>query len=170
MGKVVAKKPPVRPPGIFFVPTAPGLPPPPGLAPPEAPCEPCRSTVEKRKSVDAKDAPRTRTLTPNSFAWIVDARKLRSKDNVEVSPRFEVDLESGPVGFRVVMNAKEISYKTGSVSFQQARGAGTLTVKSETSVPGVVSIDVAVGQCDRKEPVLHKFSEHAVCRLPDVWK
>jgi len=42
--------------------------------------------------------------------------------------------------------------------------------KSETSVPGVVSIDVAVGQCDGKEPVLHKFSEHAVCRLPDVWK
>jgi len=158
--------PPVLPPGLR---TPPGLPPP-DVAPPAASCEPCKSTVAKKEEVvDLKDVPRTRTLTPNSFAWVVDARKLSSSDKVIVSPRFEFASSSGPAGFRVIMYPKDISHRTGRESFKRSRGFGSITVKSESSLFGDVSIDVTVGQRGCREPVLHNFSQEPVSQIPDVW-
>eukprot|EP00929_Paragymnodinium_shiwhaense_P099895 TRINITY_DN6180_c0_g1_i1.p1 TRINITY_DN6180_c0_g1~~TRINITY_DN6180_c0_g1_i1.p1 ORF type:complete len:325 (+),score=39.01 TRINITY_DN6180_c0_g1_i1:79-1053(+) len=150
---------PVRPPGIFF---------PPGLHPPDHLAVDIIEPTLDEKPIDMQAMSRTRTVTPNSFVWVLDARKLTSSDKVIVSPRFEF-AAPGPVPFRVMLYPKEINYHSGSVSFRRSRGLGTVHLKSEINLQGDVLIDVSVGQSCCDEPIEHDFSETGVCRLPDLW-
>lgn len=165
--EVAKKRSPLRPPGVFFA----G---PPGLGPPKAavtkPAFPQAAAGTKPvQPMHLKGLARTRTLTPNSVIWAVDARKLNSSDKVIVSPRFQFEAATGPTPFRVLIYPKEVSYRAGTVSFKRSRGLCTIQLKSEISLPGDVCIDVRVGQSGCSGPVVHDFSETGVCRLPDTW-
>jgi hypothetical protein len=118
-----------------------------------------------------------------SIRWSVDARKLRVKDKVAVSPSFEL-VDGVPGTFRLMLYPKAVSDRKGGASFKKAKGKGSVHVKCESpegSVhDGIIALRISVGsgggcisdgsdlpqQEAPRGPVMHNFAESGICSLP----
>jgi len=110
----------------------------------------------------------------------VDARKLKVKDKVVVSPAFALSPQM-PGTFRMMMHPTTTSDRKGGASFRKAKGKGNVSVKCESSVEEMhhghlsVSIQVRSPQDGSVEisaeeamrgPVIHNFAYSGICSLP----
>lgn len=121
-----------------------------------------------------------RTVAPDSGAlqvrWTVDARKLRCRDKIAVSPPFALD--SPPGTFRLMLCPKAVSDRKGGASFQKAKGRGFVQVKCEAALGeaarGAMSLRVAVGgpggaAPEPRGPLRHDFAQCGVCCDQEEW-
>eukprot|EP00929_Paragymnodinium_shiwhaense_P007222 TRINITY_DN111154_c0_g1_i1.p1 TRINITY_DN111154_c0_g1~~TRINITY_DN111154_c0_g1_i1.p1 ORF type:complete len:302 (-),score=62.83 TRINITY_DN111154_c0_g1_i1:549-1454(-) len=162
MTGIVAKKvAPAKPPGTFFKP-------PPGLSKPDFAVKSKAETTEGLMEV----VPQVSAF--NVSTWILQARRLRSSNNVIISPRFEFTA-SCTVPFRVMLQPKDSSEcrrtdgrnVKNSISFKASKGVGTVLIKSEELTPDIVSVRVKVGK--EEVSVVHDFGKATICRLPGDW-
>lgn len=103
------------------------------------------------------------------IAWTVDARRLQTKDKQAVSQPFELDFG----GRFQNVTCKVLIYPPRDVSFQKARGVGSVKLKCEMCLPeavGRVSFTVSVGEGRKLQgprgPFPHSFVLNSVCGLP----
>jgi hypothetical protein len=119
--------------------------------------------------------------------WTVDARKLKVKDKVAVSPPFELRNEKNsaadiPGTFRLMLHPKAVTERKGGGSFRKAKGKGTITVKCESPdgliYDGAVAVKISVGNGSDDDtepprgPMQHNFAESSIFSLPcdqDEW-
>jgi len=104
------------------------------------------------------------------IAWVLDAKKLFSKDRCFVSPAFELPLGC-QVPFKVLLQAKKKSQARGGENFCRARGIGSVHLKCEAAseeVPpcAALTFTIAVGKEPPRGPVRHDFSHGSVAGLP----
>jgi len=111
--------------------------------------------------------------------WTVDARKLRGRDKIAVSPPFELDSPRGT--FRLMLCPKAVSDRKGGASFQKAKGRGFVQVKCEAALgeatAGVLSLRISVdsgrpgsaAQEPSRGPVRHDFAQSGVCCHEEEW-
>jgi len=110
--------------------------------------------------------------------WIVDARKLKVKDKVAVSPPFEL-CKGVPGTFRIMLYPTVVSDRKGGASFKKAKGKGSVQIKCESPLDdvydGIVTLRILVcglQQVDSgaeeapRGPVQHNFADSGVCSLP----
>lgn len=119
--------------------------------------------------------------------WTVDARKLKVKDKVAVSPPFEL-CKSIPGTFRMMLYPKVVSDRKGGASFKKAKGRGSVHLKCESPDGevhhGTIGFMFLVSRGHLKEPresadmekeeaeelprgpVRHSFAECGLCSLP----
>jgi hypothetical protein len=134
----------------------------------------------------ASQQPRT-VLDPNSgnccICWVVDARKLRSKNQV-VSKAFEITLRSGHTAAFVMMLQPEVQKEgKGGRSFLASKGNGFVQLKCETELSGgqkhdllfCIGTSAVVGQPGAEPPrgpVQNDFAQSTISNLPKregVW-
>jgi len=134
----------------------------------------------------ASQQPQT-VLDPNSgnccISWVVDARKLRSKNQV-VSKAFEITLRSGYVASFVMMLQPEAQHEVkGGRSFLASKGNGFVQLKCEADLSGgqkhdllfCVGTSAVVGQPGAEPPrgpVQNDFAQNSISKLPTgegVW-
>jgi hypothetical protein len=111
------------------------------------------------------------TTSVMCIQWTVDARKLNSKDNVIVSPSFDLPLVQ-PTPFKIMLQPKQLSSRKGGQCFQKCRGVGTVLLKCEVGVPeGAANLTVksSVGKERFARHQEHDFSQCGVCSMPHVW-
>merc|ERR550525_80121 len=90
------------------------------------------------------------SATSAKITWVVDAKRLQSKDRMLVSPAFELPL-GRPVPFRLMVQPKSTSGAKGGESFEKARGLGSIQLKCEEALTEhaagstVVTFRLAVG-------------------------
>jgi len=112
-----------------------------------------------------------RTDTIAKVTWVVDARRLQSKDKMLVSPAFELPL-GRPVPFRLMLQPKSTSGAKGAESFARARGLASVQLKCEESLKAdaagtsVVAFRVAAGPLSWRGPVRHDFAGTSAASLP----
>lgn len=112
-----------------------------------------------------------RTSASMSIQWVVDARKLSSKDTVIVSPSFELPFVSS-TSFRIMLRPEQVSLQASGLSFQKSRGVGTVQLKCVSEFPeevGPLELRWMVGQGPLGEQQVHDFSQCGVCSVPQVW-
>jgi len=102
--------------------------------------------------------------------WTIDAKKLLSKDNVIVSPSFDVAMER-LLPFRMMLLPREVSDKKGGHCFKKARGAGSVQLKCEVDLEDIAfdtTVTFSLSTCGKKRrgPVTHDFAHAGVCGLP----
>lgn len=102
--------------------------------------------------------------------WTIDARKLQTKDNVIVSPSFEIDMVR-PIPFRMMLLPREVTDKKGGHCFKKARGAGSVQLKCEADLEDsafdtTLTFRVSAGGEKQRGPVTHDFARTGVCSLP----
>jgi len=112
-------------------------------------------------------APNTNTTR---IAWVVDAKKLFSKDRCFVSPAFELPMGC-QVPFKVILQAKKKSQARGGENFCRARGIGSVHLKCEAASEALpactaLTFTIAVGQEPPRGPVRHDFACGSVAGLP----
>jgi hypothetical protein len=106
-----------------------------------------------------------------SIRWTVDARKLNSKDNVVVSPSFDL-LLAQPTPFKIMLRPKEMSSRKGGHSFQKSRGLGIVLLKCEVGLPdGFANLTLrsSVGRAPFARNQVHDFSQSGVCSMSQEW-
>jgi hypothetical protein len=89
---------------------------------PARPIHPQPPTISKSRSADGSCL---------RIFWTVDAKKLKVKDKVAVSPPFELD-EKVPGTFRMMLYPKIVSDRKGGASFKKAKGKGSVHIKCES--------------------------------------
>jgi len=104
--------------------------------------------------------------------WFVDARKLRGKDKLAVSPNFELPLGlhgTARAVFKLMINAKSTADRKGGACFKEAKGRGTIQLKCQTDLSeasGDASFSIAIGSGVRAQkkrgPIAHNFASNAV--------
>jgi hypothetical protein len=120
-------------------------------------------------------------LDPNTgnrcTSWVVDARKLRSKNQV-VSKAFEITLRSGHIATFVIMLHPEVRQDVkGGRSFVASKGNGYVQLKCETELSGgqnhellfCVGTSAVVGQPSAEPPrgpVRNDFGDRTISGLP----
>eukprot|EP00927_Polykrikos_kofoidii_P073613 TRINITY_DN69630_c0_g1_i1.p1 TRINITY_DN69630_c0_g1~~TRINITY_DN69630_c0_g1_i1.p1 ORF type:complete len:452 (+),score=60.57 TRINITY_DN69630_c0_g1_i1:72-1427(+) len=117
--------------------------------------------------------------------WNVDARKLKVKDKVAVSPSFEFN-DDIPGTFRMMLLPTAVSERKGGASFKKAKGKGSVHVKCESSLDDVHDRILAItfslrglneddSHCTDdvprqltapRGPVMHNFKDSGMCSLP----
>lgn len=110
--------------------------------------------------------------------WTVDARKLKVKDKVAVSPSFELGAMV-PGTFRMMLYPTAVSERKGGASFKKAKGKGSVHVKCESPLGEVYdkAVTLTILVCNAQEdaslqeetargPVKHNFAESGICSLP----
>lgn len=153
------------------------LPPPPMLA--RAKSTPVgAAAVPAAPAVDVEEAEEEGSYR---VRWTVDARKLKVKDKVVVSPSFKLSTDQqGALGstFRVVMYPTAVSDRKGGASFRKAKGKGSVHLKCESNIDQATGSVLEVyflvksvceddpDQETRRGPVLHNFFESGFCSLP----
>lgn len=106
-----------------------------------------------------------------SIRWTVDARKLNSKDNVVVSPSFDL-LLAQPTPFKIMLRPKEMSSRKGGQCFQKSRGLGTVLLKCEVGLPdgdANLTLRSSVGKAHFARNQVHDFSQCGVCSMLQEW-
>jgi hypothetical protein len=107
--------------------------------------------------------------------WIVDAKRLSTKDQQIVSPSFEL---SEGVAFRLMIKPKAKGDKKGQAGFSKACGKGSIEVKVVEGVslaPNLgfrICVDNDVQAGVPRGPVFHDFGKDTACGLPkneDEW-
>jgi hypothetical protein len=103
--------------------------------------------------------------------WTVDAKKLQTKDNVIVSPSFEIAMER-PMPFRMMLLPREVTDKKGGHCFKKARGTGSVQLKCEADLEdsglnATVAFKISAGgEMQQRGPAMHDFAQAGVCGLP----
>jgi len=103
--------------------------------------------------------------------WVVEAKKLSTKDQQIISPMFEISKAS----FRIMLKPKSMGAKKGQTTFKKAGGKGSVALKLVESMEPVPRWHAcaAVGACkNAKIPrghVEHNFTEGSLCSLGDDW-
>jgi len=107
------------------------------------------------------------TATSAKVVWVMDARKLMSKDRMLVSPAFELPM-GRPVKFRMMLQPKDTPGKSGGGSFEKSRGRGHIQLKCEGDLAeeAALSFKLAAGKAAWRGPVRHDFAESSVACLP----
>jgi len=109
---------------------------------------------------------RTSTFRVN---WTVTERKLRSKDQLAVSPEFELSFGTA-AKFRMVIHPTETSDLKGGKSFTAAKGKGKVELKCQTDLKGneaTMTYRICVGSLPPRGPVTHNFAEKNVSGLKE---
>jgi hypothetical protein len=96
--------------------------------------------------------------------WWTQSSKLRSRDKQIVSPNFSLFPGSS---FKIMLKPKSVGDKKNQGSFSKARGSGSMELKlMETGIDTPVGhFYVSVGESVPLGPVVHDFSNSAVCGL-----
>mmetsp|Transcript_67371 Transcript_67371/g.161561 ORF Transcript_67371/g.161561 Transcript_67371/m.161561 type:complete len:386 (+) Transcript_67371:87-1244(+) len=117
----------------------------------------------------------------NRILWTVDARKLKNNDKQAVSPPFTVafsDPSLTDITFKMMLYPKSNPLdQKGGCSFKKAKGKGFVQLKCEAeldtaSSAATLSFRIGVGAPGSpnaqpmRGPVMHNFSQSAVCGLP----
>uniref|UniRef100_A0A7S4QUA4 Uncharacterized protein n=1 Tax=Alexandrium monilatum TaxID=311494 RepID=A0A7S4QUA4_9DINO len=147
--------------------------------PPPPPCEPPSIIDAIISGTDqeetARPVPKSSLLVTaggqqTCVSWTVDAKKLQSKDQVIVSPRFEVRIGKRPVPFKMMMCPKTVSDRRGGHCFKKAKGVGSIQLKCEAGgnlLPRRLTFRLSVGQEPPRGPVVHDFVQEGVAQLPE---
>eukprot|EP00927_Polykrikos_kofoidii_P084148 TRINITY_DN8797_c0_g1_i1.p1 TRINITY_DN8797_c0_g1~~TRINITY_DN8797_c0_g1_i1.p1 ORF type:complete len:273 (-),score=45.77 TRINITY_DN8797_c0_g1_i1:452-1270(-) len=101
--------------------------------------------------------------------WTVDARKLSSKDNVIVSPSFELPL-ANLTPFKIMLRPKQTSLRKGGSCFHKSVGVGTVHVKCEAGLlgeAGIFTLRSSVGKQALCQKIRHDFSQSAAWSMPE---
>jgi len=96
--------------------------------------------------------------------WLVDAKRLRTKDQQIVSRSFEI---SPGCSFKLMLKPTTTGEKKGQACFQKARGCGSVDLKL-TECAGVaptLQFGISVGQGSTRGPVQHDFNNSIVGSL-----
>jgi hypothetical protein len=109
---------------------------------------------------------------PHVLDWIVDAKKLRTRDQQIISPVFEL----GPnTSGRLMLKPTSKGDKKRQTTFLKSSGCGSIEfklVQSEQPAPNL-GMSVSIGKGSQARTALaankHDFSESSVCRLGDEW-
>merc|ERR1712039_416127 len=111
----------------------------------------------------------------NRFRWTVDARRLKSKYHLAVSPPFEIQL-GREVSIIMKIRSKRVHESKGGASFKKAKGKGSVELRCLGKVdPGedltatcliTVSSGLSIGE--RRGPVNHNFADRAICGLAEA--
>eukprot|EP00929_Paragymnodinium_shiwhaense_P118832 TRINITY_DN90729_c0_g1_i1.p1 TRINITY_DN90729_c0_g1~~TRINITY_DN90729_c0_g1_i1.p1 ORF type:complete len:462 (-),score=99.69 TRINITY_DN90729_c0_g1_i1:142-1527(-) len=182
----------------------PGLPPPPALVRAQTAPGPqermsfaaafAPPTLRRERSEGAPPAAIEVEKKDNVYRvrWNVDAKKLKVKDKVVVSPSFNLSTDClsaapaeglvlpGALGctFRMVMYPTAVSDRKGGASFRKAKGRGSVHLKCESqlteAVGSVLSVRFLIrSPCEDdphqeppRGPVVHNFFESGFCSLP----
>jgi len=105
------------------------------------------------------------------ITWVVDAKRLQTKDRMLVSPAFELPM-GRPIPFRLMVQPKDVSHGKGGESFAKARGFGSIQLKCEEAFmehvagPTVLAFRLAVGTATWRGPVRHDFAAASAMGLP----
>merc|ERR550525_399894 len=111
------------------------------------------------------------SATSAKITWVVDAKRLQSKDRMLVSPAFELPL-GRPVPFRLMVQPKTTSAARGRESFAKAHGMGSIQLKCEEALAqdsvetSVVAFSLAVGSASWRGPIRHDFAGASAAGLP----
>jgi len=109
------------------------------------------------------------TSTFAKVTWIVDCKRLQSKDRILVSPPFDLPLGK-LVPFRLMVQPKE-KFKGGD-NFAKARGLGSIQLKCEDTLMEealqrtALTFRLAVGQMPWRAHVRHDFAGASAAGLP----
>eukprot|EP00931_Biecheleriopsis_adriatica_P017751 TRINITY_DN1261_c0_g1_i5.p1 TRINITY_DN1261_c0_g1~~TRINITY_DN1261_c0_g1_i5.p1 ORF type:complete len:277 (-),score=68.37 TRINITY_DN1261_c0_g1_i5:334-1164(-) len=100
--------------------------------------------------------------------WMVDGRKLNSKDQKILSPEFQLEFPGyGPQSFRLLIHAKMKTLHKGGQTFLKSKGFGHVCIKCMGSMPEAiesVGFRITVGKTSRG-PFWNKFAEQNCCEL-----
>merc|ERR1712151_454139 len=110
--------------------------------------------------------------------WTVDARKLKVKDKVAVSPSFQLGTKV-PGTFRMMLYPTAVSERKGGASFKKAKGKGSVHVKCESPLGEVYDGNVTLTMlvCGSQDDASqqeenarglfkHNFADNGICSLP----
>jgi len=118
---------------------------------------------------------------PHHDVWIVEARKLRSRDKVQshtfavMLPKLGFGLEAVEVHFVVMIRAKMINRRRGGGSFSASKGVGFIEVKCAEDFNMDFQLSVVIGNdgqpSEEVQPqvVQHNFHETTLCRIQGEW-
>lgn len=149
------------------------------------PCPP-PMLVRAKSSPAAAAATMTKTVLDAEggtlrVVWTVDARKLKVKDKVVVSPSFDLQELSLLGTFRMMMYPTQVSERKGGASFRKAKGKGSVHVKCESSLGEVhdkaLALRISVHSPQQEDDnaqqdapprglVSHNFADSGICSLP----
>jgi len=149
------------------------------------PCAP-PMLVRAKSSPAAAAATMTKTVLDAEggtlrVVWTVDARKLKVKDKVVVSPSFDLQELSLLGTFRMMMYPTQVSERKGGASFRKAKGKGSVHVKCESSLGEVhdkaLALRISVHSPQQEDDnaqqdtpprglVSHNFADSGICSLP----
>jgi len=107
-----------------------------------------------------------------SLTWVVDAKKLRTRDQQIISPIFEI---SPQTSCRLMIKPTAMGDKKRQTTFLKSSGCGSIEFKLVDSAGPApqLGIDISVGKGARARQspgiVMHDFNRSSVCRLGDEW-
>jgi len=109
------------------------------------------------------------TASSAKVQWMLDARKLYSKDKVVVSPAFEL-LHGCSIPFRILVKSRVKTQKRGGESFVKSRGVGSILLKCEAPVDQILAmpsleVKITVGDQPGRSFVHHDFGSESVAGL-----
>lgn len=146
-------------------------PPPPSKPPSIATSEPSGADPEEPTRAIPKSGLLVVAGTERTrVSWTVDAKKLHSKDQIIVSPRFDVSVEQRSVPFKMMLCPKTVSDRRGGHCFKKAKGVGFVQLKCEAAsgggtACGRLTFKVSVGREPSRGPVVHDFAQEGVAGL-----
>jgi len=158
------------PPGPASLPPTPAAPSaPPSPVPTTAPASPVRPPASDQPMLQRAFSVASAIFRVN---WTVSARKLKSKDQFAVSPKFELSFKT-PCEFKMVIHPTKTSDQKGGKSFVAAKGKGRVELKCETQLDtaaeALMTYRISVGSGDKRlpprGPVKHNFAESSVSGL-----
>lgn len=110
--------------------------------------------------------------TPILLTWVVDAKKLGTRDQQIISPSFEICHQTS---CRLMVKPTSMGDKKRQTTFLKSSGCGSIEfklVESEGQVSQLgISLSVGKGARAQASPqiVKHDFRQSSVCRLGDEW-
>jgi len=109
-----------------------------------------------------------------SIRWRIDAKKLRGRDKVAVSPRLDVLLRDVIVPFKLSLSPIASGTGKGGGSFKGSQGRGKIQLKCEDEIGWAeFTLTVELSLPDLADsPVrstVHDFKQNGICTCHDVW-
>jgi hypothetical protein len=109
---------------------------------------------------------------PTVFSWIVDAKKLRTRDQQIISPTFKIGTQTS---CRLMIKPTSMGDRKRQTTFLKSSGCGSIEfklVESAGAAPALgISISIGKGERTQASPgsVKHDFARSSVCQLGDEW-
>jgi hypothetical protein len=109
---------------------------------------------------------------PTVFSWIVDAKKLRARDQQIISPTFKIGTQTS---CRLMIKPTSMGGRKRQTTFLKSSGCGSIEFKlvEYAGAAPELGIGIYIGKGERIQAssgrVKHDFAQSSVCQLGDEW-
>jgi len=109
---------------------------------------------------------------PTVFSWIVDSKKLRTRDQQIISPTFKIGTQTS---CRLMIKPTSMGDRKRQTTFLKSSGCGSIEFKLVECAGAApeLGIGISIGKGERTQAspgsVKHDFARSSVCQLGDEW-